>query len=50
MYILRYTIATLAVLNNGSILCRYCVGRVHNMLPWHFKIMGARCVGSVYEG
>ena len=27
----------------------YCVGTVHNVLPWRIMIMGAYCVGKVHN-
>ena len=27
----------------------YCVGKVHNMLPWQYEIMGAFCVGMIHS-
>ena len=27
----------------------YCVGKVHNMLPLWYLIMGAYCVGKVHN-
>ena len=31
------------------IMGAYCVGKVHNMLPWWYMIMGAYCVGKVHN-
>ena len=31
------------------IIGAYCVGKVHNMLPWWYLIMGAYCVGKVHN-
>ena len=42
----RYTIGYLGTV---MIMGAYCVGKVHNMLPWSFMIIGAYCVGNVHN-
>ena len=31
------------------IMRAYCVGKVHNMLPWQYYVMGAYCVGKAHN-
>ena len=43
MYV-RYTICSLGSI---KIMGAYCVGKLHNMLPWKYQDNRAYCVGIV---